>query len=43
MAWMNEISKEEIFGNHTLEVQDGFRIGIILFIVSEAMLFASFF
>lgn len=43
MAWINEVSKEEIFGNHTLEVQNGFRIGIVLFIVSEAMLFLSFF
>lgn len=43
VAWINEIAKEEKYGNHTLEVQQGFRIGIILFIASEAMLFVSFF
>ncbi len=43
MAWINEVFTEESQGFHTLEVQQGFRIGIVLFILSEAMLFVSFF
>lgn len=43
VSWFNEIFAEEAQGHHTLEVQQGFRIGIILFILSEAMLFVSFF
>lgn len=42
-AWMIEISAEESRGAHTLEVQAGFRIAILLFIASEFMLFISFF
>lgn len=43
VAWINEVFTEESMGHHTLEVQQGFRIGIVLFILSEAMLFISFF
>lgn len=42
-GWFSEIGYEEFLGNHTLEVQQGFRYGIILFILSEFMLFVSFF
>jgi len=42
-AWIWEVSYEERLGFHSLEVQQGFRFGIILFILSEAMLFLSFF
>jgi len=42
-GWFSEIGYEEYLGNHTLEVQQGFRYGIILFILSELMLFVSFF
>jgi heme/copper-type cytochrome/quinol oxidase subunit 3 len=30
-------------GHHTLEVQEGIRIGMLLFIASEIMFFFSFF
>lgn len=35
--------REELSGAHTLEVQQSFRIGIVLFIASEFMLFFAFF
>lgn len=42
-AWLKDVSLEEYQGCHTVEVQRGFRFGIVLFILSEAMLFGSFF
>ena len=42
-TWFYEAYREENSGAHTLEVQRGFRVGIVLFIVSELMLFISFF
>lgn len=42
-AWILTASTEELEGHHTLEVQESFRIGILLFITSEAMLFFGFF
>lgn len=43
LTWMLEIYSEEQAGYHTLEVQKGFQYGILLFILSEFMLFVSFF
>lgn len=43
LVWFYEVFTEELSAAHTLEVQNGFRIGIILFILSELMLFLSFF
>jgi len=42
--WFYDIIIEGTFeGKHTLKVQDGLRLGMILFIVSEVMFFVSFF
>lgn len=43
LTWISLAASEEIEGFHTIEVQNGFRVGIILFIVSEVILFFSFF
>lgn len=43
LIWFSEIDNEEKEGFHTLEVQAGFRAAVVLFIVSELMLFLSFF
>lgn len=43
LYWIFSAYIEEKLGNHTFEVQKGFRMGIVLFIISEAMLFFSFF
>lgn len=43
LSWLSDVNREEIVGFHTLEVQAGFRMGILLFIVSEVMLFVAFF
>lgn len=43
LSWLQNVSLEEVLGFHTLEVQAGFRLGILLFILSEAMLFVAFF
>lgn len=43
LTWVFEIYSEEQGGFHTLEVQNGFRYAILLFILSELMLFISFF
>jgi cytochrome c oxidase subunit 3 len=42
--WFREIIRESTFqGNHTKKVQKGLKLGFMLFLVSEAMLFISFF
>jgi len=41
--WFLDIVNESLTKKHTLVVADGLRMGFILFIVSEAILFASFF
>jgi cytochrome c oxidase subunit 3 len=41
--WFFDIISESLTKKHTLVVADGLRMGFILFIVSEAILFASFF
>lgn len=43
LTWILEVFKEEQTGSHTTEVQSGFRYAILLFILSELMLFVSFF
>ncbi len=44
VLWFRDIVREATFeGNHTLRVQKGLRLGVILFIVSEVMFFFSFF
>jgi len=43
-CWWRDVIREATFeGHHTLEVQQGLRIGFYLFIVSEIMFFFSFF
>lgn len=43
-VWWRDVIRESTFGGyHTKKVQDGLRIGIILFIVSEIMFFFGFF
>lgn len=42
--WWRDVIREATFeGNHTSYVRNGLKMGMILFIVSEAMLFFSFF
>jgi cytochrome c oxidase subunit 3 len=42
--WWRDIVREATFeGYHTTQVQDGLKFGMILFIVSEIMLFFAFF
>jgi len=42
--WWRDVCRESTFqGKHTRKVEDGLRIGIILFIISEGCLFFSFF
>lgn len=42
--WWRDVSREGAFlGDHTLKVQTGLKWGIILFIFSEVLFFASFF
>jgi cytochrome c oxidase subunit 3 len=44
MAWWRDIVREGTYeGKHTLQVQKGLKLGMILFIVSEVMFFVSFF
>lgn len=43
LTWILEVFKEEQSGAHTVEIQKGFQYGILLFILSELMLFFSFF
>lgn len=43
ISWILMAFREELGGAHTLEVQQSFRIGIVLFIASEFMLFFAFF
>jgi cytochrome c oxidase subunit 3 len=44
LVWWRDVIREATFqGHHTLEVQTGIKEGVILFIVSEALLFFSFF
>lgn len=43
LSWLFEVFSEEQAGCHTLEVQSGFKYAVLLFILSELMLFISFF
>lgn len=44
VGWFSSIILESTFlGNHTLRVQSGLRLGMLLFIISEVFFFLSFF
>lgn len=44
ILWWKDVIREASYqGNHTLQVVKGIKLGVILFIVSEIMLFISFF
>ncbi len=43
LAWFNSVTYESTLGHHTLPVQFGLKLGFILFVVSEVMLFFAFF
>jgi cytochrome c oxidase subunit 3 len=43
MSWFISIVKESSQGYHTKKVQQGLRLGMVLFILSEVMLFFAFF
>jgi len=43
MQWFISIVKESSQGYHTTKVQHGLRMGMLLFILSEVMLFFAFF
>jgi cytochrome c oxidase subunit 3 len=43
-VWWRDIVREGTYqGNHTVEVQNGLRIGVLLFITTEVMFFVAFF
>jgi heme/copper-type cytochrome/quinol oxidase subunit 3 len=42
-AWFTAIVRESALGDHTKTVQKGLRLGMLLFILSEVMLFFAFF
>lgn len=43
-GWWKDVIRESTYqGNHTVKVQNGLKMGIILFIVTEIMLFLAFF
>lgn len=43
-CWFRDITREATFeGHHTIDVQKGLRLGMLLFITSEVMFFFSFF
>lgn len=42
-VWWRDVSREAKAGYHTLTVQRGIQIGFLLFLLSEIMLFVSFF
>jgi hypothetical protein len=41
--WLDVICEATYQGDHTRQVQSGIRLGMVLFIISEGMLFFSFF
>ena len=44
LVWWRDVIREATYqGHHTLEVQAGIKGGVILFIISEALIFLSFF
>jgi len=44
LLWFRDITAEGTFlGNHTMSVQRGINLGVILFIVSEVLFFAAIF
>ena len=42
-AWWRDVLREAQGGHHTLAVQRGLTVGVLLFFLSELMLFLSFF
>lgn len=42
-VWWGDVIDESLQGCHTIAVQNGLRIGIVLFIISEAFFFLAFF
>jgi cytochrome c oxidase subunit 3 len=43
IIWFRDVSREGISGKHTFKVQNGLMVGMILFLLSEIMLFFSLF
>src|ERR1700761_7923357 len=44
IIWWRDVIREATFrGQHTIKVTAGLRLGVVLFIISEAMFFVSFF
>nr|YP_010736652.1 cytochrome c oxidase subunit III [Cobbenicoris guangxiensis]WEM32402.1 cytochrome c oxidase subunit III [Cobbenicoris guangxiensis] len=44
MQWWRDVTRESTYqGNHTIKVIKGLKMGMMLFIISEGMLFISFF
>jgi len=43
VGWFRDITREGLSGKHTLKVQSGLMMGMILFLLSEVMVFFSFF
>lgn len=43
IGWFRDITRESLSGKHTTKVQSGLMLGMILFLMSEIMVFFSFF
>jgi cytochrome c oxidase subunit 3 len=43
MCWFRDVIREQNVGFHTISVRKGLKLGFILFIISEIMLFFAFF
>nr|YP_010501933.1 cytochrome c oxidase subunit III [Laemobothrion tinnunculi]UXC94699.1 cytochrome c oxidase subunit III [Laemobothrion tinnunculi]UXC94712.1 cytochrome c oxidase subunit III [Laemobothrion tinnunculi] len=43
ILWMQDLENESMCGMHTIDIQKGMKLGMILFISSEIMFFFSFF
>lgn len=43
IGWFRDITREGLSGKHTAKVQSGLMLGVILFLMSEVMVFFSFF
>jgi cytochrome c oxidase subunit 3 len=41
--WLKDVVREGLAGYHTEAVREGLKLGFIIFLITEVLLFASFF
>jgi cytochrome c oxidase subunit 3 len=41
--WLKDVIREGLGGSHTLAVKEGLMLGFVIFLITEVLLFASFF